>query len=246
MCIRDRTDDGAHIAYQVVGQGPLDLIFIPWWWNHLESQWDDPLISHFLDRLAGFARLNLARGGCSPSTPEAHPQGADTERCPGAPFANREGGGAHTPWTGSVQSIAGRPSKIDQSIEVTIRWASSPTTTGRGLSVVAASTIALATTQGSCRCDRRELGTVSPLHRCTAAPLHRCTERCVGRRRVRSHRGVVEHARPEPARLDQHHLDAECSDLHRRPPSKGLRSLLPSHASRRGTCRRTPPPERAP
>ena len=53
------TDDGAHIAYQVVGDGPLDLIFIPWWWNHLESQWDDPLISHFLDRLANFSRLIL-------------------------------------------------------------------------------------------------------------------------------------------------------------------------------------------
>jgi class 3 adenylate cyclase len=52
-----RTDDGAHIAYQVVGTGPVDLIFIPWWWNHLESQWDDPLIGHFLDRLASFSRL---------------------------------------------------------------------------------------------------------------------------------------------------------------------------------------------
>jgi class 3 adenylate cyclase len=54
-----KTDDGAHIAYQVVGDGPLDLIFIPWWWNHLESQWDDPLIAHFLDRLASFSRLIL-------------------------------------------------------------------------------------------------------------------------------------------------------------------------------------------
>jgi class 3 adenylate cyclase len=54
-----KTEDGAHIAYQVVGNGPLDLIFIPWWWNHLESQWDDPLIAHFLERLAGFSRLVL-------------------------------------------------------------------------------------------------------------------------------------------------------------------------------------------
>ena len=54
-----RTDDGAHIAYQVVGDGPSDLIFIPWWWNHLEAQWDDPLIAHFLDRLASFSRLIL-------------------------------------------------------------------------------------------------------------------------------------------------------------------------------------------
>jgi len=54
-----RADDGAHIAFQTVGDGPPDLIFIPWWWNHLESQWDDPLISHFLDRLATFSRLIL-------------------------------------------------------------------------------------------------------------------------------------------------------------------------------------------
>ena len=54
-----KSDDGAHIAYQVVGDGPIDLIFIPWWWNHLESQWDDPLISHFLARLASFSRLIL-------------------------------------------------------------------------------------------------------------------------------------------------------------------------------------------
>ncbi len=54
-----RTDDGAHIAYQIVGDGPRDLIFIPWWWNHLEGQWDDPLIAHFLERLAGFSRLIL-------------------------------------------------------------------------------------------------------------------------------------------------------------------------------------------
>jgi class 3 adenylate cyclase len=54
-----RSDDGAHIAYQVVGDGPVDLIFVPWWWNHLESEWDDPLIAHFLDRLASFSRLIL-------------------------------------------------------------------------------------------------------------------------------------------------------------------------------------------
>lgn len=54
-----KTDDGAHIAFQVVGDGPRDLIFIPWWWNHLDGQWDDPLIAHFLERLAGFARLIL-------------------------------------------------------------------------------------------------------------------------------------------------------------------------------------------
>ncbi|GAC1308622.1 MAG: adenylate/guanylate cyclase domain-containing protein [Acidimicrobiales bacterium] len=52
-----KADDGAHIAYQVVGDGPVDLIFIPWWWNHLDSQWDDPLVAYFLHRLSSFARL---------------------------------------------------------------------------------------------------------------------------------------------------------------------------------------------
>jgi class 3 adenylate cyclase len=42
-----------------VGDGPSDLIFIPWWWNHLEAQWDDPLLAHFLERLASFSRLIL-------------------------------------------------------------------------------------------------------------------------------------------------------------------------------------------
>lgn len=52
-----KTEDGAHLAYQVIGDGPIDLLFIPWWWNNLDGQWDDPLISHFLERLASFSRL---------------------------------------------------------------------------------------------------------------------------------------------------------------------------------------------
>ena len=54
-----KAEDGTHIAYQVIGEGPSDLIFVPWWWNHLDSQWDDPLIAHFLARLARFSRLIL-------------------------------------------------------------------------------------------------------------------------------------------------------------------------------------------
>jgi hypothetical protein len=25
------------VAYQVVGDGPIDLIFVPWWWNHWKA-----------------------------------------------------------------------------------------------------------------------------------------------------------------------------------------------------------------
>lgn len=48
-----------HIAYQVVGDGPIDIVFVPWWWNHLEIQWEDPLVSRFLNRLGSFSRLLL-------------------------------------------------------------------------------------------------------------------------------------------------------------------------------------------
>jgi class 3 adenylate cyclase len=52
-----RGGDGLHIAYQMLGDGPVDLIFIPGWYSHVESQWDEPLYAHFLRRLATFTRL---------------------------------------------------------------------------------------------------------------------------------------------------------------------------------------------
>src|ERR1700686_5348893 len=48
-----------HIAYQVLGQGPIDLIFIPGWVTHLELAWENPHQSRFLRRLASFSRLIL-------------------------------------------------------------------------------------------------------------------------------------------------------------------------------------------
>jgi pimeloyl-ACP methyl ester carboxylesterase len=46
-----------HVAYQVVGNGPLDLIFIPSAFSHVESNWEEPSVARFLRRLASFARL---------------------------------------------------------------------------------------------------------------------------------------------------------------------------------------------
>ena len=45
-----------HIAYQVVGDGPIDLVFVMGWISHLEHLWDGPG-SRFLTRLASFSRL---------------------------------------------------------------------------------------------------------------------------------------------------------------------------------------------
>ena len=46
-----------HIAYQVIGDGPVDLVFVPGWITHVELAWDDPLEAAFFRRLASFARL---------------------------------------------------------------------------------------------------------------------------------------------------------------------------------------------
>lgn len=46
-----------HIAYQVVGEGPFDLVYIPGWVSHVELAWEEPLKARFLERLATFSRL---------------------------------------------------------------------------------------------------------------------------------------------------------------------------------------------
>jgi pimeloyl-ACP methyl ester carboxylesterase len=51
--------DGISIAYQVVGEGPVDLLMSPGFVSHLDLQWADPGTSRFLARLGSFARLIL-------------------------------------------------------------------------------------------------------------------------------------------------------------------------------------------
>src|ERR1043166_9036827 len=47
------------IAYQVVGNGPIDLIYVMGWISNIEIFWEEPTMAHFLDRLASFSRLIL-------------------------------------------------------------------------------------------------------------------------------------------------------------------------------------------
>ena len=46
-----------HIAYQVMGNGPLDLVLVPGFISHLELQLDDPRPIRFFERLSSFCRL---------------------------------------------------------------------------------------------------------------------------------------------------------------------------------------------
>jgi pimeloyl-ACP methyl ester carboxylesterase len=56
MTLYARSDDAA-IAYQVVGDGPLDLVLVLGFATHLELQWESPPMARFLERLSSFSRL---------------------------------------------------------------------------------------------------------------------------------------------------------------------------------------------
>ena len=47
----------AHIAYQVFGEGDLDLVFIPGFVSNIEHYWEMPQVPDLLERLASFARV---------------------------------------------------------------------------------------------------------------------------------------------------------------------------------------------
>jgi hypothetical protein len=51
-----KTADGAHMAYQVVGDGPVDLVFVMGWTSNIEAMWEEPNLGRFLSRLAEFTR----------------------------------------------------------------------------------------------------------------------------------------------------------------------------------------------
>src|ERR1700736_6482227 len=48
-----------NIAYQVLGEGPRDLVFVPGWVSNIEIYWEEPALARFFTRLALFSRLIL-------------------------------------------------------------------------------------------------------------------------------------------------------------------------------------------
>ena len=47
------------VGYQVLGDGPIDLVFITGMSSHIDLRWEEPLNEYFLHRLASFSRLIL-------------------------------------------------------------------------------------------------------------------------------------------------------------------------------------------
>jgi len=46
-----------HIAYQVFGEGAVDLVFVPGFVSHIENYWDEPSFARWLRRLGNFSRV---------------------------------------------------------------------------------------------------------------------------------------------------------------------------------------------
>jgi pimeloyl-ACP methyl ester carboxylesterase len=46
-----------NIAYQVIGEGPIDLVFVMGWVSNIDEFWTEPSFANFLQRLARFSRL---------------------------------------------------------------------------------------------------------------------------------------------------------------------------------------------
>jgi class 3 adenylate cyclase len=53
------TPAGLQIAFQVLGDGPVDLVYLNGLTQHVDVQWDHPVMQRFLERLSSFSRLIL-------------------------------------------------------------------------------------------------------------------------------------------------------------------------------------------
>ena len=71
--------DGS-VAYQVIGDGPLDLVFIPDWVTNVDVMWEEPSLARFLRRLSSFSRLIcFDKRGCGVSDPVPFDEGLSAE-----------------------------------------------------------------------------------------------------------------------------------------------------------------------
>jgi class 3 adenylate cyclase len=68
------------IAYQVVGEGPVDLVLVQGWLSQVEQLWEEPSVERFFNRLASFGRLILFdRRGCGLSDRLSEPPALEEE-----------------------------------------------------------------------------------------------------------------------------------------------------------------------
>ena len=78
------TEDGISIAFQTVGNGPVDLVFDPGVWGNVEIMWELPALADLFGKLSSFSRLILhdrrgtgMSGGGGPSLPNLETRARD-------------------------------------------------------------------------------------------------------------------------------------------------------------------------
>ena len=85
MAIRYARNGDVNLAYQVTGEGPIDLVFVPGFVSHLEILWDEPGTARLADRLASFSRLlrydKREQGLLGPPRPAADARGEAWRTC---------------------------------------------------------------------------------------------------------------------------------------------------------------------
>ena len=72
-----KTADGVHIAYQMLGNGPPDLVYVPWEYSNIEVNWELPRVANFLHTLSQHSRviqldcrgIGASDRGTGPATP---------------------------------------------------------------------------------------------------------------------------------------------------------------------------------
>jgi hypothetical protein len=57
---------GLHVAYQLAGNGSVDVVLLTQWFSNIDSRWDVPPPAAFIRRLARFGRVLIfdKRGTC--------------------------------------------------------------------------------------------------------------------------------------------------------------------------------------
>ena len=69
---RYAANGGLHIAYQLVGDGPVDVVLLTQWFSNIDSQWEVPPLAAFIRRVAAFSRvLSFDKRGTGLSDPVA-------------------------------------------------------------------------------------------------------------------------------------------------------------------------------
>jgi hypothetical protein len=52
-----------HVAYQIVGDGPFDLVFVPGWTSNVDVMWEEPALARLLRATLGANRGTRTRKG---------------------------------------------------------------------------------------------------------------------------------------------------------------------------------------